>query len=81
VASVLNLTLLHGPRGPVSGILSEPRPGLESVLGHYVPNMRLVTTGDVRPGDILTAPDGSRYAVTRTWVVGGYLVAEVAKEA
>jgi hypothetical protein len=43
--------------------------------------MRLLTAGDVRPGDILTAPDGSRYAVTRTWVVGSYVVAEVAKEA
>jgi hypothetical protein len=80
VASVLNLVLLHGPRGPVSGVLSEPRPGLETVLGQYVPNMRLLTTGDVRPGDILTAPDGSRYAVTRTWMAGSYLVAEVAKE-
>jgi hypothetical protein len=81
VASVLNLVMLNGPRGPVSGILSEPRPGLETVLGHYVPNMRFVTAGDVRPGDVLSAPDGSRYAVTRTWMVGSYLVAEVAKEA
>jgi hypothetical protein len=80
VASVLNLVLFTGPRGPVSGILSEPRPGLEAVLGQYVPNMRLVTTGDVRPGDILTASDGSRYAVTRTWMAGSYVVAEVAKE-
>jgi len=81
VAGVLNLVSLHGPRGPVSGILSEPRPGLEAALGHYVPSMRFMTTGDVRPGDILTSPDGSRYAVTRTWVAGGYVVAEVAKEA
>ena len=81
MASVLNLVLLDGPRGPVSGILSEPRPGLEAVLGQYVPNMRFMTTGDVRPGDILTGSDGSRYAVTRTWTVGGYVVAEVAKEA
>jgi hypothetical protein len=81
VASVLNLVLLTGPRGPVSGILSEPRPGLEAVLGQYVPSMRFMTRGDVRPGDILTAPDGSRYAVTRTWVAGSYVVAEVAKEA
>ena len=81
MAGLLNLLLLNGPRGPVSGILSEPRPGLETVLGHYVPNMRFLTTGDVRPGDILTAPDGSRYAVTRTWVAGGYVIAEVAKEA
>jgi hypothetical protein len=73
--------MLNGPRGPVSGILSEPRPGLETVLGHYIPNMRLVTAGDVRPGDILTTPDGSRYAVTRTWMAGNYVVAEVAKEA
>jgi len=81
VAGVLNLVLLDGPRGPVSGILSEPRPGLEAILGHYIPSMRLLTAGDVRPGDILTAPDGSRYAVTRTWVAGGYVIAEVAKEA
>ena len=80
MAGLLNLVLLNGPRGPVSGILSEPRPGLETVLGHYVPNMRLVTAGDVRPGDILIAADESRYAVTRTWVVGNYVVAEVAKE-
>ena len=81
MAGVLNLVLLNGPRGPVSGILSEPRPGLETVLGQYVPNMRFMTRGDVRPGDILTSPDGSRYAVTRTWVAGSYVVAEVAKEA
>jgi hypothetical protein len=81
VASVLSLVLLQGPRGPVSGILSEPRPGLEAVLGQYVSSMRFMTTGDVRPGDILTSPDGSRYAVTRTWVAGSYVVAEVAKEA
>jgi len=80
VASVLNLVLLNGPRGPVSGVLSEPRPGLEAVLGHYIPNMRFMTRGDVRPGDILTAPDGSRYAVTRIWMAGSYVVAEVAKE-
>jgi hypothetical protein len=81
VASVLNLVSLNGPRGPVSGILSEPRPGLETILGQYIPNMRFLTTSDVRPGDILTASDGSRYAVTRTWMAGSYIVAEIAKEA
>jgi hypothetical protein len=80
MAGVLNQVQLIGPRGPVDGILSEPRPGLESLLAQYNPTMRLLTRSDVRVGDILTRA-AERYAVTRIWRVGGYLMAELAKEA
>lgn len=80
MAELLNLYRLQGPRGPVDGILSEPKPGLAEILAQYSPTMRLLTQGDVREGDVLTR-GSERYAVTRVWRVGGYLMAELAKEA
>lgn len=80
MAGILSHVCLDGPRGRVYGILSEPRPGLESALAQYQPSMRLLTRSDVRAGDVLTR-EHERYAVTRVWRVGGQLLAELAKEA
>lgn len=79
MASVL--VRLTGPRGPVDGILSEPRPGLAEAMLGLTPTMRLVTAGDVREGDTLTDGAGGRYRVTRVWPTDTGVVAEVAKEA
>lgn len=72
---------LAGPRGPVDGLLSEPRPGLVDAMMGLAPTMRLLTASSVRPNDLLTAQDGSRYRVVRVWPTPAGLVAELAKEA
>ncbi len=64
----------------VSAWFGEPRPGLEAaVFADYVPSMRLVTRDDVQEGDTLVAASGERYRVARVRLVGGRIVAELAK--
>jgi len=64
----------------VSGFLGEERPGLEAaVFADYVPSMRLLTRDDVREGDTLVEPDGTRYRVSRVEPVAGRLVVHLAK--
>lgn len=75
------LVQLTGPRGPVSGLLSEPRPGLAEAMLGLAPRMRLVTNGDVREGDLLTGPAGEQYQVARVWATEAGLVVELARTA
>ena len=75
------LARLNGPRGPVSGLLSEPRPGLAEAMLGLAPRMRLVTNGDVREGDLLTGPAGEQYQVARVWPTEAGLVVELARTA
>lgn len=75
------LVQLSGLRGPVSGLLSEPRPGLAEAMLGLAPRMRLVTNGDVREGDLLTGPAGEQYQVTRVWSTDVGLVVELARTA
>ncbi len=77
MASVL--VQLTGPRGPVSGLLSEPRPGLAEAMLGLAPRMRLVTNGDVREGDLLTGPAGEQYQAARVWPTEAGLVVELAR--
>jgi len=79
VAAVL--VQLTGPRGPVSGLLSEPRPGLAEAMLGLSPTMRLFTTGDVQEGDLLTGPNGDQYQVTRVWPTEAGLVVELGRVA
>ena len=72
---------LTGPRGPVHGILSEPRLGVADALAGLQPTMRLLTTDPVAPHDVLTADDGSRYRVLRIMSTPAGLMCEVAREA
>jgi len=72
---------LLGPRGPVSGLLSEPRPGVADALMGLAPTMRLLTVDSVRPDDRLTGPDGSAYRVVRVWPTDAGQIVELAKEA
>lgn len=72
---------LTGPRGPVHGILSEPRLGIVDALAGLQPSMRLLTTDEVAPGDVLTAEDRSRYRVLRVIATPAGLLCEVGKEA
>lgn len=73
------LVRLQGPRGPVSGLLSEPRPGLAEAMLGLAPRMRLVTNGDVREGDLLAGPNGDQYQVTRVWPTEAGLVVELGR--
>lgn len=73
------LVRLTGPRGPVSGLLSEPRPGLAEAMLGLSPTMRFLTNGDVREGDLLTGPNGDQYQVTRVWPTEAGLVVELGR--
>ncbi len=73
------LVRLVGPRGPVSGFLSEPRPGLAEAMLGLAPRMRMLTDGDVREGDVLTGPAGEQYQVARVWPTEAGLVVELGR--
>ena len=75
------LVQLTGPRGPVSGLLSEPRPGLAEAMLGLAPAMRFLTNGDVREGDLLTGPNGDQYQVARVWPTEAGLVVELGRVA
>ncbi len=66
--------------GEIYGYLSEPRPGLADAMIGLLPNMRLLTDGEVAPNDVLVGTDGNRYRVVRVWSTLAGLVAELAKE-
>ena len=75
------LEQFSGPRGAVDGIISEPAVGLYSPWGGSTASMRILSSSDIRAGDLLIDSAGSRYIVSRTWTLpGGQILGELVKE-